>query len=111
METGTEVTRGEGQPSKRQRDGCQHQAVGQAEESCGACSREVGRQRLCVQTDLGLHPSPTTHQLCDPAVPPRGCSLIPETRIATVPAPREQMHERHSAQDPGGQRTAINVSE
>lgn len=84
---------------------------GQAEESCGACSREVGRQRLCVQTDLGLHPSPTTHQLCDPAVPPRGCSLIPETRIATVPAPREQMHERHSAQDPGGQRTAINVSE
>lgn len=68
-----------------------------------------------TQPDLGLHPSPVTHQQCNPVAPPTPsthcCSFFPETRVAAVPAPREHMHKRHSATGPGEQRTWISVSE
>lgn len=71
--------------------------------------RGVARRGLWTRADLGSQPGSAARQLHDPAVPtprPGRRPRIPETRRATAPVPREQMHARHSAQDPasGGPR-------
>ena len=100
-------TKGSGEQRRRQHrgrssvargggvEGCQHQATGLFK---GRPRNPTGQQRdgkaLALGSDGPGFASPLrSHQLCDPAVPPHGCSLTP----------RGPVHERHPALDPAAE--------